>query len=211
MPNHITTILRIEGTEAQIAEVKKAIRGEESAIDFNRIIPMPETYRKYDTTNHPNGKGLEVGKPVRPWEKDSPIVTPELLEEYEKATHDQALEYGVIGWYDWSCAHWGTKWNCYDVEDMEDGVKFDTAWSFPLPVVEALSQQFPGITFSFIYADEDVSYNTGSGKIVDGEFIDFFQPDGDTPEGWANYFATHEGEEEYFEPREDGTYKYKED
>ena len=56
-------------------------------------------------------------------------------------------EYGTASWYDWNCNHWGTKWNVRidEVEfDRVDAntlqVKFDTAWSPPVPIFEKLAR-----------------------------------------------------------------------
>ena len=207
MPNHIATILRIEGTQAQIEAVKNFIKGEDRAIDFNKIIPIPETFRKYDTTNHPAGRGLEVGQPLG-WEKDSPIVTGEMLAEYKDATIQQMTEYGCVGWYDWSLRYWGTKWNAYDTEDSGDAILFNTAWSFAYPVVLALSEIFPEVVLSYTYADEDAGYNTGCGQVQGGKVIEETRPDGDSPEAWHLFFLTHEADEEYYEQLPDGRYRY---
>ena len=68
------------------------------------------------------------------------------------------MEHGAVGWYDWSLANWGTKWDCYEVSrEMEDGqliYVFDTAWSPPSPVVEKLMELFPGIGIEHRYFDE---------------------------------------------------------
>ena len=43
-------------------------------------------------------------------------------------------------WYDWNCENWGTKWNAYECEIIEDcigeyndmlEIKFTTAWGVP--------------------------------------------------------------------------------
>ena len=210
MPNHVTTILRIEGNDELIGAVKSQLRGEKSLFDFNKVVPMPETYQKYDTTNHPNGDRLEVGKPFG-WVDGAPIVTEEMVEEYKKATREQEMLYGVVGWYQWALRFWGTKWNCYEVEDLGDAIKFQTAWSFPRPVIVALSKKFPAVVFSYEYADEDAGYNTGEGSIQNGEFLEEFCPEGDSEAAWNLYFLTHEGMEEYYVRQEDGSYRYRED
>jgi hypothetical protein len=48
MPNHIANELEIEGTAEQVAEVKdflsgKGMDGSEASMDFNNVVPMPET------------------------------------------------------------------------------------------------------------------------------------------------------------------------
>lgn len=60
-------------------------------------------------------------------------------------------------WFEWSRAHWGTKWNANHtiVEDELCEVAFDTAWQHPEPIIEELSRLLPHVTFAVIYADED--------------------------------------------------------
>lgn len=68
---------------------------------------------------------------------------------------------GVICWYSWSIKNWGTKWGAYSAELVEGGVKFETAWSHPFPIVQALSRSFPDQVIEAKYADEDTSSNLG--------------------------------------------------
>ena len=43
MPNHIMNRLRLEGDQNRIDELLKSVKGKDSVLDFNRIIPMPES------------------------------------------------------------------------------------------------------------------------------------------------------------------------
>jgi hypothetical protein len=56
-------------------------------------------------------------------------------------------KYGAFTWYDWCCENWGTKWNASDtsinVDRGEVTIYFDTAWSLPMPVIEALCAMYP--------------------------------------------------------------------
>lgn len=65
-------------------------------------------------------------------------------------TEDEAREAGIRSWYDWNVANWGTKWDACHVQviedDLDDGTlvyRFDTAWSPPVPVVEAMIEALP--------------------------------------------------------------------
>jgi hypothetical protein len=64
---------------------------------------------------------------------------------------------GILpAWYDWRIAHWGTKWDFYDVEitdrDAETlGFVCSTAWAPPEPFVEALRTRFPNLSVSWFY------------------------------------------------------------
>lgn len=190
MPNYVANILTLAGSEERIAKVVEFVKGEDSPFDFSKIVPQPETYKKYDTTNHPDGRGLEVGQPVNPFKKDSPIVTKELLEEYKQATAEQARKYGVVGWYDWNVRYWGTKWDAMDVTYEGGAFFFDTAWSAPLPVIRRLAEMFPDILFVLTYADEDYGYNCAR-YTFKGKQRDCFAPAGGSDEAMELYFETH--------------------
>ena len=172
MPNHITNILTIDKNQDEIAELMQ--NGEEK-FDFNRIIPMP---KELEGTNSParivpNDK---IEKELLVWEeankeKDSllkmgrPISTTESIDLINK--------YGADNWHDWCIANWGTKWNSYEVSysDNKKKIVFDTAWSCPLPVIEALSKKFSDTTFTLKYADEDIGNNCGTIVLFNGEIL----------------------------------------
>lgn len=85
-------------------------------------------------------------------------------------------ETGHKGWYSWSVANWGTKWNAYssvtDPEGSGDSatVKFDTAWCPPLPVLEALAKREPELVFDYVAVNEHTEcYYVGAGR--DGAFV----------------------------------------
>lgn len=99
---------------------------------------------------------------------------------------------GIICWRNWSIDNWGTKWNAYDTasESLADGIatlQFDTAWSHPFPVIEALSVKCPEHEFEVAYADEDLGHNLGKYAIKNGERTDLLGIEEGTDE--ANDFA----------------------
>lgn len=65
---------------------------------------------------------------------------------------------------------WGTKWNACDPSaDVEAGTAhFDTAWSCPVPVFEALSKKFPDDSIEITFADEDIGSNCGTFTLKGG-------------------------------------------
>lgn len=72
---------------------------------------------------------------------------------------------------DWCNEHWGTKWNAYEIEKIdENSVKFKTAWAPPIKVYEALAQEFPTETMKFEWSDEDQYNNCGSVTIGNSSF-----------------------------------------
>ena len=59
MANYIRNRISFEGERERIDEVFRFMQGENGIIDFDKIIPMPQTYKDYDTTNFPDGVGIE--------------------------------------------------------------------------------------------------------------------------------------------------------
>ena len=86
-----------------------------------------------------------------------------LYEDVDKPTT------GLPDWYSWCCDHWGTKWNACEPQTTDWGFTFNTAWSTPLPVIEALSKKFPTVAFSVEFADEDLGNNCGIYTYENGE------------------------------------------
>ncbi len=66
-------------------------------------------------------------------------------------------------WYNFQCDKWGTKWDAGDAHaettNFPDGtasmsVSYNTAWSIPTPVMEAMVEQHPELTFEFWSEEE---------------------------------------------------------
>ncbi len=77
--------------------------------------------------------------------------------------------FGVPTWYEWCLREWGTKWNAGETDIIDgDTIAFETANSFPEPVVKKLSEMYPDIQFKFQYASEDKGYCVGCGTASDG-------------------------------------------
>lgn len=113
-------------------------------------------------------------------------------------------------WYGWNTQNWGTKWNAYSIERRSDTqLKFETAWSHPWPVMQALSKRFPDILIDVRYADEDLGANLSHHGLKDGEA---FPAEDDPEEGteWATQFAAqlhgYDWEEYKREREEDEVY-----
>lgn len=105
---------------------------------------------------------------------------------------EEREKYGINNWYNWSIANWGTKWNAYssyfykDINTME----FDTAWSCPIAVLDALAKLCyeHEVWFTGKWADEDSGHNVG-----------VFESDCDDYEYWFSY--------EYVENRSNEAYE----
>lgn len=94
------------------------------------------------------------------------------------------IQYGYTDWYHWSIANWGTKWNAGDVTQGHIGecgfvIYFDTAWSPPVPVIEALITRFPDADIRLSYMEPGVGFagevtSTGDWDCPESELEDFY-------------------------------------
>ena len=175
MPNHITNIVRINGSQKQIEKVLDTISttkdGEVNNFDFNTIIPMP---KELEGTTSPTNivskeEREEQLKALKAFNKKgtkgfAPRVdlTQELKDKYLK-------EFGATDWYRWRIDNWDTKWGAYDISVEDNQVTFDTAWGHPTVIIEKLSELFPSVLFHIQYADEDIGHNLGEYTIKDNE------------------------------------------
>lgn len=158
MPNHITNRLKITGPKELVKKIVDECAGDKDQLiwgyggekvpnpfDFDKVVPMTDDVKKSmeDPSYYPPGY-------LENWKSDNPMFT-------------RPMEY----WYEWCCDNWGTKWNSYEPSVDEDGsdgkwiVWFDTAWSAPTPVIDALAMKYPGIRIDHRWADEDIGYNCG--------------------------------------------------
>ena len=59
-------------------------------------------------------------------------------------------------WYDWRIQNWDTKWDCYDVDVLDDDpqqleVRFNTAWSPPEAICHQIREDYPDVSVSWFY------------------------------------------------------------
>lgn len=62
-------------------------------------------------------------------------------------------------WYNWNINHWGTKWDACQATSgrtspTELVFSFNTAWSPPAPVIQALTERYPAVTIGFRWEEE---------------------------------------------------------
>lgn len=188
MPNHVRNKVKMTGiaklpifTTATDEYTKEPY----TFFDFNKLIPMPESLNvESGSTEDVAIEAVlrKIGKRRYGFLcKNYGLMSDE---EYEKRKHgktDEELEkiglqyisnkilYGHTTWYDWHCENWGTKWNSYDNEQVdEDTLEFSTAWSMLEPIMLKLSEMFPDIQIQHWWADEDMGCNTGYREYLNG-------------------------------------------
>jgi hypothetical protein len=175
MPNNITNILKAPPS------VIAALSGPQGAVDFNSLIPMPAGLMDVEANcSATNLAELICGKAnLSPGRGDllGNLSLSNLLRDLNErrgvmAFDDPQFEnfiqllrnhraHGFFTWYDWAPEKWGTKWNAYDIEQRESGIKFETAWSYPRPVIQTLVARFPNERIEHLWADEDIGSNCG--------------------------------------------------
>ncbi len=183
MPNHITNRLTIQATDNQVIEVKDFLRGEpyddgnERAIDFSKIVPMPESLNiSSDSWLMPIENKFDSGASLaghlqkfKAHLEKYPDLKEDGIKNFTTGIENY-LKYGHATWYTWAVANWGTKWNAYGQRKREgqpnNVLYFETAWSGVTALIQKLAEQFPDVTFLYDYADEDTGNNVGSIRFV---------------------------------------------
>lgn len=189
MPNHVTNILKTSQS------VLAVLKSDQQLVDFSRIIPMPESIKdtqsngdahlvellngEHDLTRKSDDilcnlilanvlRDLESGG-ISKWPRDRFCNFLRMLQNYR--------DYGATDWYRWSCKNWDTKWNAYSIESIDEGVKFETAWSAPHSIIEKLAKMFPNEKIQHEWADEDIGNNLGKRLYYLGEVADILIDD----------------------------------
>lgn len=134
MPNHVKNIITLKGSEKQIREMLETIKNDDyglGTVDFNKVIPMPESL------NIESGSKSNAGiKAVKEYlnsmldeHKDKTGTYDDFFndlrshrndisDEKEKEIWDIGVtavenlhKYDAPTWYEWCINNWGTKWN----------------------------------------------------------------------------------------------------
>ncbi len=234
MPNHIMNRLRLSGDQNRIDELLKSVKGKDSVLDFNRIIPMPESLNIEAGSR--TEKGLKAYKDFvyvytfAGTEQKNLLNIPKEKEEiflrarqdirrdeweFGKAAFQNEQKYGATTWYEWARKNWGTKWSAYNAEIGEDNtIMFNTAWSRAMPVIQKLAENFPDLYFEYCWADEDFGVNVGMAEFENGEvtFDEFYNAHSrDAYELAADLWNLDLEEEGYVFNDETGSYDYRPD
>ncbi len=156
MPNWVTNHVQVSGNAQDISQFKSFVASEEQVFDFDRIITMPKPLQRVVARNVPSEliEALKCDWDMSPTENFSK----EDIEHAQKSLINLWC-FGAMNWYDWSCRHWGTKWNACDSFLAKESSTsllyvFQTAWSEPRPIFETLLKLFPSLSFQIEYNEE---------------------------------------------------------
>ena len=164
MPNWTYNSLTIEGSAEDISAIKKQLNTPFSVEHDSWDMESKEMKRKTYEYNNPVFAFWNI---IRPLDMEAYHAQPDRTKD--------VLDFSGDDWYNWNVRNWGTKWDVAvtdedkypETELMEESetslaYRFNTAWSPPLPAIEALSAQYPEVEFSLNFEEE-----TGWG----GEYI----------------------------------------
>lgn len=215
MANDITSRLTVDGDPAEVQKLFAAIHGGTDDygnpiyMDFNKIIPMPESLDIESGSRTDTGLALYMlatqgmgNARIERWTFDRIkrdleqaecsftdagirrfIGTEEGAELYSlgRTAAENLANYGAKTWYEWCNRTWGTKWNAYEQRQISDNaIEFQTAWAGVPHMIEKLSEQFPALTFSYMYADEDWGCNVGEYRFENGMCVDVNLPENES-------------------------------
>ncbi|MBR8471961.1 MULTISPECIES: hypothetical protein [Burkholderia] len=180
MPNWVTN--KVSAPSHVIAAI---VSSDDGRVDFARIVkfegefPWDGIYADAETmaevvvgtplSSNPLLDSLEAANRAR---ADIKKLNDESFEQFIQMLRN-FRKVGFLHSMDFARAKWGTKWNaCDSSADIEAGTaEFDTAWSCPVPIFEALSRKFPEDVITVTYADEDIGSNCGTFRMRNGEEI----------------------------------------
>ena len=176
MPNWTDNIITFANKET-CAKARKLLNPENRSdvVDFNTIIPMPESLNIESGSKTPvaiiwyrTERGtVEYNTPI-----DTYCSNNELLDRAKKYDDpDQLYElgrrycfnidhYGYPTWYEWCCYNWGVKWNAELAYWDTTSVTFQTPWNPPFPVFAKLAEQLDTV-LEIEFTDE------GDGRIYE--------------------------------------------
>jgi len=138
MPNWVFNTLAITGNSEELARFKA------------------QASQPYESRHPRMEQDLTTGN----WEfvPGSHIVEGELLFWNFVKPDDLDKYFEGETWYDWNVQNWGCKWEARsELEDQSDGeliYSFDTAWSPAEPVFHEMVRQFPTLSFTLNYQEE---------------------------------------------------------
>ena len=72
----------------------------------------------------------------------------------------------------WCIINWGTKCNAHAIRIEGNTIRFETANSHCLHIIEAISNNFPSVIFNVGFASEDFGTMLGEYKMLDGKIVE---------------------------------------
>ena len=223
MPNHITNLISFGNQPEQVAAFHQMLHdlrqedGVYGSIDFNKLIPMPESLNIESGSR--TSSGLEAYRRFMNGDKTAEVFKEEHPEEWALGKHayENIQQYGSPTWYEWCNKNWGTKWNAYSCVELgkdDNTLEFYTAWSSVPTILEALSKKYPDQAISYCWADEDIGSNVGEAVYKNGIIIDSNIPEPGSREAYelaSDIMGIELADFDLYLSEDKSTYEYHED
>ena len=175
MPNWVENTIKVSGKREDVEKFVEKVRGEvlydddgfaidEQAFDFEKILPYPEAFKKYDEALYGICEAFGI--------KDTDHFGK--LAELSKLLGQKIKDGFNTGGCGWCCQNWGTNWNSCDsrfkyIHDFDDDIHesaawfFNTAWDTPRGIWFAVAEQHPELRVEVDYFSTE---NFCDGKYV---------------------------------------------
>jgi hypothetical protein len=148
MANNITNVLDVTGEEKDVEAFRSKVYRIEKATEKSWKHEIGDEYPVFD---------LDATVPFPTELTDT--TSPPQNDEEKKLQAELTKKYGAGNWYDWRVKYWGTKWDTYDAEEVEEikgglRFRFETAWCPPAQWLKTTAKQFPSLKFTDHWCDE---------------------------------------------------------
>ena len=180
MPNWCQNEVSIYGDKEDIEKLKAEVFTvdevtKQSYLDFNKVVPMPKELE--DSVSPPNVVSdefirmrdlLKANPSIQSiWVNGRQIKDDGWSEKFITESQSEILKktYGADNWFDWRVTNWGTKWDIggdsidfYDEDDDRIELHFDTAWSPPDEIYQALRDKYEDIEITWFYREDGMQF-----------------------------------------------------
>ena len=167
MPNWCSCDLTVVGAAEELDRFAEKAKDGDEVISAQSFVPYPKRYKDLDDAAHK-------------WAEDKKAY----VEKHGKDAAEEKFPWKSRpkdgfnqGGYGWCNENWGTKWglcNSQLASDENDDEKieytFECAWSPPTPVIVAMGEQFPELTFVLHYYECGMGFQ-GELMIEGGEIV----------------------------------------
>ena len=142
-----------------VEDMERDEQGFNKVFSFDNILPMPKELRNTESPRHLVSQ-KEMDEIYKSENRDEYSIRKYITQEDSTKLVEK---YGADNWYDWANENWGTKWDASNsdvyISDLGNGdyfaeYQFETPWSPPEGIYNALNERFPNVSISWFYREE---------------------------------------------------------
>jgi hypothetical protein len=134
--------------------------GEVTVLSADAILPYPEKFKEQDRLSDEAEKKYDKEMADAGWDRMSKRQQNKWSEDHPFVRVPDGFN---SGGHEWQIANWGCKWGFANPElvyenEEELQYSFDTAWSPPRQLIDAMQDQFPDLIFSLDYEESGMGF-----------------------------------------------------